>query len=46
MEMEENRKRLRVEPLLGGGALLLLLLGCFFVLRPFMTALMWAMILA
>jgi predicted PurR-regulated permease PerM len=26
-------------------ALLLLLMGCFFVLRPFMTALMWAIIL-
>ena len=25
---------------------MLLLIGCFFVLRPFMTALMWAMILA
>jgi len=32
--------------LLGGLALLLLLAGCFFVLRPFMTALMWAIILA
>jgi predicted PurR-regulated permease PerM len=27
-------------------ALLLLLIGCFFVLKPFMTALMWAIILA
>lgn len=35
-----------MEPLLGGIALLLLLTGCFFVLRPFMTALMWAIILA
>jgi predicted PurR-regulated permease PerM len=46
MEMEESRRRFRIEPLLGGGALLLLLVGCFFVLKPFMTALMWAMILA
>jgi predicted PurR-regulated permease PerM len=46
MDSEGERRRFRVEPLLGGGALLLLLLGCFFVLRPFMTALMWAMILA
>ena len=36
----------RTEPLLGGIALLLLLVGCFFVLRPFLTALMWAIILA
>lgn len=34
------------EPLLGGIALFLLLAGCFLVLRPFMTALMWAMILS
>ncbi len=34
------------EPLLGGLALLLLLGGCFLVLKPFMTALMWAIILA
>lgn len=35
----------KYEPLLGALALLLLLVGCFFVLRPFMTALMWAIIL-
>ncbi len=34
------------EPLLGVVALLLLLTGCFFVMRPFMTALIWAIILA
>ena len=34
------------EPLLAGIALLLLLGGCFLVLRPFMSALMWAMILS
>ena len=46
MEQDETRKRFRIEPLLGAAALLLLLFGCFFVLRPFMTALMWAIILA
>lgn len=46
MPPEEPSKRFKIEPLLGGIALLLLLIGCFFVLKPFMTALMWAMILA
>lgn len=46
MAAGESYKRFKIEPLLGGVALLLLLLGCFFVLQPFMTALMWAMILA
>ncbi|MES2439434.1 MAG: AI-2E family transporter [Verrucomicrobiota bacterium] len=46
MAVEETNRRFKIEPLLGGLALLLLLLGCFFVLRPFMTALMWAMVLA
>lgn len=46
MAAEEPTKRFKIEPLLGGVALLLLLIGCFFVLKPFMTALMWAMILA
>ncbi|MES2923279.1 MAG: AI-2E family transporter [Verrucomicrobiota bacterium] len=46
MTSEPTTKRFKLEPLLGGLALLLLLFGCFFVLRPFMTALMWAMILA
>lgn len=39
-------KKRKIEPLLGVVALLLLLLGCFFVLQPFMTALTWAIILA
>jgi predicted PurR-regulated permease PerM len=39
-------KTRKAEPLLGWAALLLLLGGCFFVLRPFMSALMWAIILA
>lgn len=46
MEPERTYKRFKIEPLLGGLALLLLLMGCFFVLKPFMTALMWAIILA
>lgn len=46
MVPHEPNKRFKIEPLLGGLALLLLLVGCFFVLRPFLTALMWAVILA
>ena len=46
MESEKTKEFWKTEPWLGGLALLLLLLGCFFVLRPFITALMWAMILA
>lgn len=46
MRPEETTKRFKIEPLLGGVALLLLLIGCFFVLKPFMTALMWAVVLA
>lgn len=46
MNPEPTRKFWRTEPLLGGLALLLLLGGCFLVLRPFLTALMWAIILA
>ncbi|MBC8127999.1 MAG: AI-2E family transporter [Gloeobacteraceae cyanobacterium ES-bin-144] len=46
MEAERTKTFWKTEPLLGGIALLLLMVGCFFVLRPFMTALMWAMILA
>jgi predicted PurR-regulated permease PerM len=43
-DIDEN-KRFKIEPLLGGLALLLLLLGCFSVLRPFITAVSWALIL-
>jgi len=46
MNPEPTRKFWRTEPLLGGLALMLLLGGCFLVLRPFLTALMWAIILA
>lgn len=46
MEQGERRTRFKVEPLLGGLALLLLLVGCVVVLRPFLSALMWAIVLA
>lgn len=46
MISEEPNKRFKIEPQLAGLALFLVLIGCFFVLRPFMTALLWAMILA
>jgi predicted PurR-regulated permease PerM len=46
MTKERSKRLWKTEPLLGGVALLLLLGGCFFVLRPFMSALMWAIILA
>jgi predicted PurR-regulated permease PerM len=35
-----------VEPLLGMTALFLLLIGCFVVMRPFLTALIWSAVLA
>lgn len=45
---EEPRKKAMgmIEPLLGGVALLLLLFGCAYVLKPFLSALMWAIILS
>ncbi|MFT4177691.1 MAG: AI-2E family transporter [Luteolibacter sp.] len=43
---QASAKRWKVEPYLGGIALILLLLGCFFVLRPFLSSLMWAIVLA
>lgn len=43
--MDETRKPLKTEPLLAGLAFLLLLTGCFFVLRPFFSAILWAIIL-
>ena len=46
MEAPKTRIFWKTEPWLGGLALLLLLMGCFFVLRPFVSALMWATILA
>jgi predicted PurR-regulated permease PerM len=44
--MKFIRRSPGTEPMLGWAALLLLLAGCFLVLRPFMTALTWAIILA
>lgn len=40
-----HRGKLRAEPVLGGLALALLLIGCIFVIKPFLTALVWAIIL-
>lgn len=45
MESNDNRKTLKIEPLLGGLALLLLLTGCLYVLKPFFSAILWAIIL-
>ncbi len=45
MTPEEKNPRFKIEPMLGGLALLLLLVACVSVLRPFMTALLWAAIL-
>lgn len=46
MQGQERVERRRTELLLGSLALLALLVGCFFVLRPFLTALMWAIVLS
>ncbi len=46
MDAEKPKNFWKPEPLLGGLALLLLLTGCFFVVRPFLSALMWAVIFA
>lgn len=45
MEHESPRPARNTEPLLGWAALILLLAGSFFVLKPFLTALTWAIIL-
>ena len=45
-EDESKGSGRRIEPVLGMVGLMLLLLGCFFVLRPFLSALMWAIVLA
>ncbi|HVJ44826.1 MAG TPA: AI-2E family transporter [Luteolibacter sp.] len=45
MQDGEKQNRFKIEPLLGGVALLLLLIGCVVVLRPFLSALMWASVL-
>jgi predicted PurR-regulated permease PerM len=46
MEHRERPTRFKLEPLLGGVALFLLLAGCVVVLKPFLSALMWAIILS
>ena len=46
MEQGARRTGLKIEPLLGGIALLLLLVGCVVVLKPFLSSLMWAIVLA
>ncbi len=46
MEKPGILTRRKYEPLLGGVALLMLLVGCVVVLQPFLSALMWAMVLA
>ncbi len=46
MSPPQAEKPWKIESLLGGLALLLLMVGCFFVLRHFLTALVWAIILA
>jgi len=45
MEKDDTPPARSTEPLLGWAALLLLLGGSFFVLKPFLTALTWAIIL-
>ena len=45
MERETSAVPRTTQPLLGWAALLLLLVGSFFVLKPFLTALTWAIIL-
>jgi predicted PurR-regulated permease PerM len=46
MQEATSQNRFKVEPWLGGIALLLLLIGCVVVLKPFLSSLMWAVILA
>jgi predicted PurR-regulated permease PerM len=46
LKTDDRPSRRKLEPLLGGVALLLLLVGCVVVLRPFMSALMWAGVLS
>lgn len=46
MEQGARRTGFKIEPLLGGIALLLLLIGCVVVLKPFLSSLMWAIVLS
>jgi predicted PurR-regulated permease PerM len=45
MSNPQKQATQRLEQLLGTGALLLLLVGGFYILKPFMTAIMWSVIL-
>jgi predicted PurR-regulated permease PerM len=45
-ERPDSKVTRPIEGLLGVAALVLLLVGCFLVLRPFLSALMWAVVLA
>src|SRR5258708_24799051 len=45
MSNPDHNSRLRLEQILGLVLLFLLLIGCFLVMRPFLTAAMWAVIL-
>lgn len=44
-EQRTTGRRWRTEPVIGAVALAVLLLGCVFVIKPFLTALTWAVIL-
>lgn len=44
LQDDENQTR-RIEQFAGLAALLLLLIGCFFVVRPFVSAFLWALVL-
>ena len=46
MDERPRTVRSRIEPFLGWLALLVLLIGCVVVLRPFLTSLMWAIVLS
>lgn len=45
MSISQKQANQRLEQLLGMAALLLLLVGGFYILKPFMTAIMWSVIL-
>jgi len=46
MQEASRRTGFKIEPLLGGIALVLLLIGCVVVLKPFLSSLMWAIVLS
>ena len=45
MKDKETHRRTRTEQILGLVALSLLLLGCFTVMKPFLSAGLWAVVL-